>query len=573
MQTRAHFLWLLLAPLLVFGIGGCRPRASTTTLPVSAPWLQDVTGQVGINFVHDSGQTPPYFMPQQVGSGAALFDYDNDGRLDLYLLQNGGPNSRSINRLYHQEPNGTFTDVTAGSGLGINGYNMGVAVGDVNNDGLPDVLVCSFNGVRLFLNRGHGHFQDVTKQAGLNDPHWAVSAAFVDYDRDGRLDLVVANYVQYKYRVCTDAAGHPEYCGPLDFTGSVSSLFHNTGPRPGESKNTVHFTDVSQKAGLAAAPTNGLSVTPLDFNGDGWPDLLITQDEEPNRLWINKRDGTFQDEAGLRGLAANNSGIAQANMGIGIADLDGSGLPSVYVTHLTEESNTLWEPVSSGLYQDRTAAAGLSATVWRGTGFGTVMADFDNDGAPDLAVANGRIRRAQYGAAVNAPPAEGGAGPDWTLYAERNQLFAGDGRGCFHDVSAANAPFCGAPNVGRGLACGDIFNDGGSDLLVVPTSGPARLYRDVAANRGHWLDVRAVDPRYGGRDALGAQIAVTAGGRRQFGWINPAYSMEVSNDPRAHFGLGGASRVDVIDVLWPDGKREAFPACPTDQVLTLRRGG
>lgn len=504
-----------------------------------------------------------------MGSGAAVLDYDNDGRLDLYLLQGGTERSKSLNRLYHQGSDGRFTDATNGSGLGIADYGTGVAVGDINNDGLPDVLVCGYRKVRLFLNTGRGKFRDVTKQIGINNPYWAVSAAFFDYDRDGWLDLIIVNYVDYIERSCPDPSGLPDYCGPSSFTGTPSRLYHNLRSLRGDKKG-VRFDDVTLTSGLGQAPGPGLGVVPLDFNSDGWPDILITQDGKPNRLWINQHNGTFQDEASVRGIAVNNAGEAQANMGIGVGDLDGRGLLCVYVTHLTEEGNTLWRQTSRGLFEDHTAAVGLAATQQRGTGFGIVLADFDNNGFSDIALVNGRVRRSQSGS--QKKQAVTGLGPHWNSYAETNQIFANDGKNKFREISAVNPAFCATPNVGRGLACGDIWNDGSIALLTNSIGGRARLYRNVAPNRGHWLTVRAIDPRLGGRDAYGARITLTIGGRRSTSWINPAYSMACSNDPRAHFGLGSQSRVGRIEVLWPDGKQETFPPVKADRVLILRRG-
>jgi hypothetical protein len=558
--------------LALLPAAGCRPSepAAPTDEAGGPPWFLDVTEEVGLNFVHDPGPVGDYFLPQIMGSGAALFDFDNDGRLDLYLLQNGGPHSGSTNRLFRQGADGKFTDVSKGSGLDIAGYGMGVAIGDVNNDGWPDVLVTEYGGLHLFLNNGNGTFTEVTRAAGLDNPLWATSACFVDYNRDGWLDLVVVNYVEYDpARPCADAAGKRDYCHPNTFPGTVARLYRNLGRSAGADPHTVRFEDTTLKAGLGRLPGPGLGVVCADFNGDGWPDIFIANDSQPNRLWINQRNGTFAEEAVVRGLAYNGQGQMQGNMGIALGDVAGSGLFDVFVTHLTEETNTLWRQGPRGMFRDRTAAAGLAGSRWRGTGFGTVLADFDHDGALDLAVVNGRVSRHK----LTSPDARTTAalGPFWSQYAERNQLFANDGAGRFRDISPQNGPFCGTAGLGRGLACGDFDNDGAVDLLVTTVGGPARLYRNVAPNRGHWLMVRAVDPALK-RDAYGAEITVQAGERRWVRWINPGSSYLCSHDPRAHFGLGTLDRVDTIQVVWPDGVEETFPGPATDRLVTLRKG-
>jgi enediyne biosynthesis protein E4 len=582
-----------------YGCERADPAPAHQEQPQGPAWFQDITDKVGLRFTHDAGRVDgKYFLPQIIGSGGALFDFDNDGRLDVLLLQNGGPASQSRNRLFRQGADGRFLDVSAGSGLDFPGHCMGVAIGDVNNDGWPDVLITQYRGVKLFLNNGNGTFTDVTREAGLENPLWGTSAAFVDYDRDGWLDLVVVNYLDYDPAArCAAAGGQPDYCHPSDFRGTVTKLYHNLGEKRGargegrgardEGRGTTsgkpyplapvpsplaprpsplvpRFEDVTLRSGLGRLPGPGLGVVCADFDGDGWPDILVANDDKPNHLWINQHDGTFKEQALVRGVALCASGHAQGNMGIALGDVAGAGLFDLFITHLTEETHTLWLQKPRGMFQDRTVEAGLTNSRWRGTGFGTVLADFDHDGALDLAVVNGRVSRGR-------PAGNEALSEHWSDYAERNQLFANDGAGRFRDIAAQNGDFCGAAAVSRGLACGDIDGDGAVDLLVTAVAGPARLYRNIAPKNGHWLLVRAIDPALH-RDAYGAEITIQAGGRRRLGWINPGQSYLCSHDPRAHFGLGAAERVDAIRVHWPDGAFESFPGCGTDQQIVLRKG-
>jgi hypothetical protein len=570
-RERAIVLVPIVAALAfaALGVAGCRsPHATSTEEPTGPPWFVDATDEAGLQFMHDAGPVGTYFMPQLMGSGAALFDFDNDGLLDIYLVQNGGPHSRATNRLFRHGPDGHFTDVSAGSGLDVNGYGMGVAIGDVNNDGWPDVFLTEYGRVRLFLNNRDGKsFTDITKEAGLDHLQWATSASFVDFDRDGWLDLVFVSYVDYDAsQPCPGQGGQRDYCHPSVYPGTVPKLFRNRGrlTGPDAPPHGVAFEDVTLRSGLAQIPGPGLGVVCADFNGDHWSDIFIANDSKPNRLWINQHNGTFKEEAVQRGIAYDGMGRTQANMGVALGDINGSGMFDIVVTHLTEETHTLWKQEPRGMFRDQTAQARLASPRYRGTGFGTVLGDFDNDGALDLAVVNGRVSR---GAPANLPALD----PFWRPYAERNQLFANEGNGCFRDISRDNAAFCGTPAVGRGLAYGDIRNQGALDLLVTSVAGPARLYHNAVPQRGHWLVIQALDPDLR-RDAYGAEITVYAGDRRWLRWVNPGSSYLCSNDPRAHFGLGTVERVDRIEVSWPNGTSETFDGGTVDQHIVLSRG-
>jgi hypothetical protein len=561
-RPRPLGLCLGVAVALAVLAAGCeREPPRTEAIPPSGPaWFEDVTDCVGLDFTHDPGPIKDYFMPQMVGSGAALFDADGDGRLDVYLLNNGGPKGAK-NRLYLQGKDGCFRDASAGSGLDYAGYCMGVAVGDINNDGKPDVLVTEYLGVRLFLNLGGGKFRDVTAEAGLDNPAWGTSAAFLDFDRDGWLDLVIANYVDYDPAVpCTDRTGLPEYCPPDKFPGSVTKLYRNKGASGGAAR----FEDVTVSSGLGCRRGPGLGVLCADFDGDGWVDILIANDGKPNHQWINQKNGTFQEEGTIHAVSTNGGGQAQAGMGVAWADVDGDGLMDLFITHLPQEGNTLWRQGPRGHFQDRTPASGLGRPRCRATGFGTTLADFNHDGASDAVVVNGSIRKADTALAPEL-------GLHWGRYAERNQVFVNDGKGRFRDISLDNPALCGTPNVGRGLAVGDIDGDGALDLLVTTIGGRARIFRNMAPGRGHWLLVRAVDPALH-RDAYGAEVRVRAGGRSRQRLVSPAESYLCSNDCRVHFGLGPAQNYDAVEVLWPDGTREEFCGGPADQERQVCKG-
>jgi hypothetical protein len=561
---------MFLAAALGLGVwlSSCSPPPATDLPreePVGPAWFQDVTEVAGLRFIHDPGPSGTYFTPQSMGSGCAFFDFNGDGLLDIYLLNLGGPDGKK-NQLFQQMPDHTFKDISAGSGLDFAGFCHGVAIGDVNNDGRPDVLVTMYGGIKLFLNLGDGKFEDVTLEAGLLNPLWAMSAAFVDYDRDGQLDLVVINYLDHDpSKKCVSPTNTRDFCGPSYFPGVCSKLFHNATVKPAADGKTprVRFEDVSFASGVGRIPGPGLGVVCADCNGDGWPDIFVANDGEPNRLWINQKDGTFVDEAPLRGAARTIMGSSYAGMGVAIGDTTGTGMFDLFVTHLDTQTHTLWRQGPRGQFQDATTPSRLAAGHTRNTGWGTLMADFDLDGALDVAIANGRVYRGST--AKNT-----GLG-FWEDYVEHNQLFANDGKGTFRDVSAANKDFCDVWNVGRGLACADFDNDGRPDLLVMSTGGPARLFRNVAPPSGHWLTLRAVDPRYR-RDAYGAEVRVRAGQREWLRLIHPAQSYLSSCTPHAHFGLGQVAQIDAIEVLWPDGLCEVFEGGAVDRARELRRG-
>ncbi|MFO1497009.1 MAG: CRTAC1 family protein [Verrucomicrobiota bacterium] len=523
---------------------------------------------LGIEFVHDSGSHGQYNMPEHIGSGAALFDYNNDGLLDLYLIQCGGVDSKSRNQLYRQEADGRFRNVSEGSGLDVTGLGMGATVGDVNNDGWPDLFLTEYGRCRLFLNLGGERFQDVTQGSGLDNGRWSTAASFIDFDRDGWLDLVVGNYVDYHPdRQCLDPAGAKEFCGPQDFQTTVSRLFRNLGA--GRGADLVRFEDVTVRSGIARAQGKVLGILCADFDGDRWPDIFMADDGVPNRLYINQRNGCFIDEAVVRGIAYSGMGSVAGNMGIGVSDVNGDGLFDLFVTHLTHEQHALWTQSPRGFFQDQTAVAGLAQLPLRGTGFGTALVDFDLDGWADLAVVNGSIRRGSAHPGACVP----GLLSFWQPYAQQWQVFLNDGRGHFSDVSLSNPSFCGFAGIGRGLAYGDIDNDGDVDLVAICAGGPVQLFRNVAARRGHWLSVRALlEPAFGGRDAVGAEVWVQASGRQWSKLVQPSSSYLVSNDPRAFFGLGANAPIENIRVLWPDGTEESFSESGVDQHVILRKG-
>ena len=529
------------------------------------PWFVERTIPAGLDFVHDNGATGTLQVPEIMGGGAALFDYDDDGDLDLYLIDG----SRA-NRLFRNDggPGGPrFVDVTEGSGLGDGGYGMGVAVGDIDNDGAPDVYVTNFGPDLLYRNLGAPgppRFEDITAESGIDVDGWSCSAAFLDFDRDGDLDLYVTRYVEYDpQRTCFDHAGRPDYCGPRAFRPVHDVLLRNDG-RPGAPR----FTDVSAEGGMASVACAGLGVVCEDFDGDGWPDVYVANDAYPNQLWLNRGgSGTpgFIDVATELGVAYNMHGQTEASMGVVADDLDNDGRYDLFMTHLAAETNTLYrnDGFDDG-FIDVSGASGVGASSLTLTGFGVCAFDVELDGDLDIAVANGRVNRLE--------PWPGSiADPPWDRLAEPNLMYVNDGTGRFRLLGSEARPLCAPAEVTRALAMGDLDDDGDVDLVVTNIQGPARLFANTAPRRGRWLSVRAVDPDLK-RHAIGARVTVVAGGRTLTRTVRRAFSYLSSSDPRAHFGLGPADFVDSLAVRWPDGSRERFLVDCVDCLVEIRRG-
>ena len=556
----------LLAALAMLACA-CGGAAVQDSEPVAAAspseaWLLDVTAEYGLDFVHETGGVGDLHLPEIMGSGAALFDVEGDGDLDAYLVNGAFDLGRSPNgegprnRLFLQE-SGRFVDATAESGLGDPGYGMGVAVGDLDNDGLDDVYVSNYGRDRLYRNLGGGRFRDETAAAGIEVDGWSSSVIFFDVDRDGLLDIYVARYVAYDPRVpCYDTAGRHEYCGPSAFPGISDVLLRNQGG--------FSFRDVSERAGLTAVADAGLGVVSDDFNDDGWPDVYVANDADPNQLWINQGDGTFRDEGLIMGASVNAQGVTEAGMGVVAADLDGDALPDLFMTHMANESNTLYRNLGAGMgFEDVTVASGLAAGSAPYTGFGNVAFDLELDGDLDLALVNGRVLR--------GPRLPSELPPPWDDYAEPNLLYRNVGAGRFEEAAEEAGEVHRRGEISRGLAIGDLDGDGDGDLLMSNGQGPARIYRNDAPRRGESVRVEAWDPRLG-RLAEGAVAVAEVGERRLRRILCRGRSYLSSSEPTMVFGLGDAARVDRFRVLWPDGRREAFAGAEAGVTVRLVRG-
>ena len=555
---------LLTTLMCLAGCGRDDAGATRSSPPVAgdrdAPTEEIFTDRArdaGLDFTQFNGRTGEYYLPEITGSGAALFDYDNDGDLDAYLVQgtfiDDGRASRDAvfppseplplrDRLFRNDlvtADGSrslvrFTDVTEESGIRATGYGMGVATADYDNDGWVDLYVTNLRTNQLFRNNGDGPFSDVTAEAGVDDHRWSIAAVFFDYDRDGWLDLYCGNYVDFNlgtHQVCPTPLGGSEHCGPSSFRPEPDTLFRNRGDGT--------FEEITARAGLDREFGNGMGAIDADFNGDRWPDLYVANDGVANQMWINQRDGTFANEALLGGVAVNEDGDPEASMGVAAGDLDGDGDVDLFMTHLAGETNTVYRNDGEGFFEDASIETGLAAPSLAGTGFGTAWLDYDLDGHLDVLIANG---------AVTTLADQWRDGSPYPL-GQANQLFRNDGRGGFVEVSAG-ATFR-LLEVGRGVAIGDVDNDRDPNALLVNNSGPARLLINNVGQNQRWISFRALSATTG-LDALGARVGLV---RRV------VMSLEAS-----------AADTLVVRVQWPGGDVEEFTEIAAARYNALEEG-
>ena len=544
-------------------------------------WFEDVAEASGLDFVHFNGMTGKLYMVEILGAGAALFDFDNDGDLDLLVVQGavlepGGSPEPALfppapgmlplgARLYRNDleitPSGRrlrFTDVTEASGLKATGYGMGVATGDFDGDGFVDVYLTCFGPNQLWRNNGDGTFSDVTRRAGVDDPRWNVSASFLDYDRDGHLDLFVSGYLDFKLATattCHAASGEADYCGPGSHPPLPDRLFRNRGDGT--------FEDVSRRAGITAAFGPALGVVTTDADGDGWPDIYVANDRAENQLWLNQRDGTFRDVALLAGCAVDLNGRAQSSMGVDSGDVDGDHDEDLFLTHLRGETNTLYLNRGDGSYDDASIRSGLGAPSLRHTAFGTRFFDLDNDGDLDLLTVNGAMARV---------PELVAAGDPFPLH-ETNQLYLNIGGGRFEEISRQGGAAFALSELSTGAAFGDVDNDGAVDVVVVNNNGRLRLLRNRGNPQHHWVGLSLKGGGRTGCDMIGALVETTlADGRRLVRRARTDGSYASASDPRVVLGLGVSRAPIAVVVTWPDGARERFDHLVVDRYTTLTQG-
>ena len=548
---------------------------------VATPRFEDVAEATGLRFTHDNGARGDYWFTEMLGAGGALFDYDNDGDLDVFLVQGmagdpADPAARkaaaaSTSRLFRNDLDGPggqlrFTDVTTAAGVGLVAQGMGVAVGDIDNDGDLDLYVTTFGDNVLYRNEGNGRFTDVTAAAGANDARWSTSAAFVDYDRDGFLDLFVANYVDFTpagNKLCREPAGGRDYCAPVAYRPVPDRLLRNRG--------NGTFDDVTEPAGIVRADGNGLGVAVGDYDEDGWPDIYVANDATPNQLWMNQKDGTFDDQGPLSGTAYNAAGRPEGSMGIASGDYDRDGDDDLVVSNLVGETFVLYENDGRAGFEDRRAAVGLAAPTAAMTGFGADWFDADQDGWLDIFFANG---------AVNMIQSRRG---DPNPFRQRNQLLVGRPQPAassasatrrvvrLHDVTTEAGPGLEPLAVSRGAAFGDVDRDGDLDILVTRNDGPVALLRNTTPGQGHWLQLRLTQPD-GNRFALGAVVRVEVpGGPPIVRRVRSGGSYLSASDFVVHAGLGTHAAPVSLVVTWPDGTRQPVKGLAVDRLHTIAR--
>jgi enediyne biosynthesis protein E4 len=553
----------------------CFAALAAASAPVAAadtPWFVDLASAAGVEFHYVNGGRGEYWFPEIMGGGVALFDYDGDGLLDIYLVQGGalgpgigddqrGHGDRLLRNVSTRGADGRlqlrFEDVTESAGIRAFGYGMGVAIGDINGNGHPDIYVLNFGPNQLWRNNGDGTFTEIAAAAGVDDPSWSVSASFADLDGDGLPELYVANYAEYDFdshRQCRAfGTSEADYCSPSAYPGSADRLYRNLGDG--------RFTDISAAAGIGAARGRGLGVIAADFNGNGRIDLYVANDGDPNFLWLNQGELRFVDEALLAGAAVNAGGAAEAGMGVDAADFNRSGSEDIFLTHMKRETNTLYANDGQGWFEDVTAAAGLAAPSIPYTGFGTAWLDIDNDGWLDLIVVNGAVMKEQA-------LADGG---DPFPYAQPNQIFRNRGDGRFEDASRQGGPAFARALVSRGAAFGDLDNDGRIDVVVANNGGPLQVLMNRTGSDRHWLglDLRDGD----GRVATGAVAWLQdAAGATLMRRARADGSYASANDPRIVFGLGAADAPRSVRVRWPDGSEASFSDLASDRYHVLRKG-
>lgn len=529
----------------ILGAGLATPRLLGVQSSARLPFrLVDVTAEAGIRFLHNSGAYGDKLLPETLGSGCAFLDYDGDGWQDILLI-NGMDwpkhrRARTTLHLYRNNRNGTFTDVTRRAGLDVEMYGMGVAVGDYNNDGFPDILITCVGQNRLFRNTGKGTFVDVTQASGLAGRHgFSTSALWFDFDRDGRLDLFVCNYVKWSAEFdvfCSQDGKEKSYCTPEAYRGDTCWLFHNRGDGT--------FEDVTASSGIFDTSSKSLGVAMFDYDQNGWPDLLVANDTQPNKLYRNLRDGTFREAGVESGLALSAEGKARAGMGVDAADFDNTGTPGIAITNFDNEMIGLYRAMKPGIYQDIARESGVGRASQRTLGFGCAFMDADLDGKLDLAAVNGHIDDTLWSART--------AG-----YAQPPHLFLNAGNGTFRDVAASAGEAFALPRVARGLAYGDFDRDGDADILITTNNGPAILFRNDQTGGNRSIRFSLVGTR-SNRDAIGATVRVHHDGLVQSRLVKGGSSYLSQSELPLTFGLGRRDRIDRVEIQWPSGATEEY---------------